>query len=121
QEGQDVVKVFIDETRALGKEVFISHRMNGSDNDLGPNDYDRIPMKIQHPDWLMLSPWSAKVWNFKFDGVREYSLSVVRELAENYPVDGIELDFTRSGMVLPPGEQWENSDKITQYVRKVRL
>ncbi len=33
EEGVDIVRIFQDETRKRGLEVFFSHRMNGSDND----------------------------------------------------------------------------------------
>ena len=44
-EGTDIVQIVLDATRKRGLEAFYSHRMNGSDNDLGP--FDKIPMKVQ--------------------------------------------------------------------------
>ena len=54
-DGVDIVRVFQEETQARGIEVFFSHRMNGSDNDLyGP--VPKIPLKEAHPDWLFRCP-----------------------------------------------------------------
>ena len=94
--------------------------MNGSDNDLGPFDWDRIPMKRDHPDWLFALPWGVKVWNFAIEEVHEYVLRNLREIAEDYDFDGIEMDFAR-GVVFPAGQQWESRDRMTEFVRKLRV
>ena len=54
-EGTDIVQIVVDATHQRGKEAFFSHRMNGSDNDLGP--FAVIPLKAQHPEWLFRTPW----------------------------------------------------------------
>ena len=73
EDGIDIVKIFQDETRARGVEVFYSHRMNGSDADL--RSISSIPMKLQHPDWTFRMPWCAPeyngYWNYAIDSVRE--------------------------------------------------
>ncbi|MBI82770.1 MAG: hypothetical protein CMJ81_06215 [Planctomycetaceae bacterium] len=121
-DGIDIVRVFVDATRARGLEVFYTFRVNGSDNDLGP--VRPIPMKLKHPAWLLAAPWAPdrKVyWNFSIDQVRQRKLSVLRELAENYDLDGLEIDFARSPITLPLGQQWKNRQHLTTFMRSVRL
>ena len=120
--GTDIVGLVLEATRRRGLEVFFSHRMNGSDNDLGP--FARIPMKAQHPEWMFRTPWCTHpdngYWNFALPQVHEYVLQSLREVAEKWDFDGMELDFARSGAVFPAGEGWVNRDRLTGFVRRVR-
>ena len=122
EEGTDMVRIILEATHESGLEAFYSHRMNGSDNDMGP--FAKIPMKMQHPDWMFRTPWCTHehtgYWNFAIPEVHAYVLRNLREVAENYDFDGIELDFAR-GVVFPAGEQWEHRDRLTEFMRKVRL
>ena len=117
-DGVNIVQVFLEAAKQRDIESFFSYRINGSDNDLGP--VAEIPMKEAHPDWL-IHIWNANgYWNFALEGVHEYKLRVLREAAENYDFDGIELDFARVCPVLPPGHQWEYRDKLTDFIRATR-
>jgi len=120
-DGIDIVDIVLQATHQRGKEAFFSHRMNGSDNDLGP--FATIPMKVEHPDWLFRTPWCTHehnaYWNFAVPEVHEYVLRNLREVAERWPFDGLEIDFAR-GVVFPPGEGWINRDMLTEFVRRLR-
>lgn len=121
-DGIDIVRIFLDATRQRGLEVFHSFRVNGGDNDCGPVP-NHIPLMEEHPDWLIASPWDPqrkRHFNFVVPQVLEYKLRVLRELAENYDYDGIELDFARSPITLPLGHQWENRHHQTALMRAVR-
>ena len=119
-QGIDIVKVFLDETRKRNIEVFFSHRMNGSDNDLGPFEYDNLPAKKNNPHLLFQLPWGAKVWNFAHQEVHDYVIRNLMEVVEKYDFDGIDLDFAR-GVVFPAGEGWKNRDQLTSFVRRLRV
>ena len=80
----------------------------------------RIPLKEEHPEWLFHTQWTENgYWNYAHEGVREYYLRNLREVAERYDFDGIELDFAR-GLVLPPGEAWQNRHHVTDFMRQLR-
>ena len=117
----DIVGAILQATHRRGKEAFFSHRMNGADNDLGP--FAVIPMKVAHPNWLFRTPWCTHehnaYWNFAVPQVHDYVLRNLREVAERWPFDGIEIDFAR-GVVFPPGEGWINRDGLTEFVRRLR-
>lgn len=119
----DLVRLFHEETKRRGLESFFSYRINGSDNDYGTAQ--KIPLKEAHPDWLLHAPWEGSgtngYWNFSIQGVRDLKLSILRELAENYDFDGLEIDFARIPIVLTIGKQWENRNHVTLFMRMVRL
>ena len=119
--GIDPVEVLLTEAKKRGREVFFSYRINGSDNDDlfdPPRPFDQpIPLKAEHPDWLIYK-WHP-YWNFAFQGVRDLKLNVVREVAEIYDFDGIQIDFARIP-VLFPEEQWLHRDILTDFMREIR-
>ena len=119
--GIDPVEVLLTEAKKRGREVFFSYRINGSDNDDlfdPPRPFDQpIPVKAEHPDWLIYK-WHP-YWNFAVQGVRDLKLDVVREVAEMYDFDGIQIDFARIP-VLFPEEQWLHHDILTDFMRDIR-
>ena len=142
ERGFDIARLFLDATHRRGIEAFFSHRMNGSDNDpmyvpevgvimdmvvQGSGDIGdapkvyTIPLKEEHPDWLFQKPPGVNgYWNYAVHGVRDHVLRNLREVAEDYEFDGIELDFAR-GFVFPEGQGWPNHDSITAFIREMRL
>ena len=119
--GIDPVEVLLTEAKKRGREVFFSYRINGSDNDDlfdPPRPFDQpIPVKAENPDWLIYK-WHP-YWNFAFQGVRDLKLNVVREVAEMYDFDGIQIDFARIP-VLFPEEQWLHRDILTDFMHDIR-
>jgi hypothetical protein len=79
------------------------------------------PVKKQHPEWVIRSWWWQGLWNLAVPQVRDYRLSLLKELVQEYDFDGLQLDFSRHVPVLPPGRQWELRDHVTEFVRSVRL
>jgi len=118
-QGVGIAAVFAKASKQRGIEAFYNYRFNGSDNDLGP--FRQIPMKLAHPDWLIHTwPGTVGYWNHAIPEVRQYKLSILREIAERFDYDGISLDFARVCPVLPPGQAWEQRDKMTQLMREFR-
>ena len=119
--GIDPVEILLTEAKKRDREVFFSYRINGSDNDDlfdPPRPFDQpIPVKAEHPDWLIYK-WHP-YWNFSVQGVRDLKLNVVREVAEMYNFDGIQIDFARIP-VLFPEEQWLHRDILTDFMRDIR-
>ena len=139
--GVDFVRVYLEETRKRGLETFFSYRANGVDICYGQalhnapagceieitGEIEMLPMKKAHPDWLIRTHEEAAhpegyihLWNFAEQGVRDYKLAILREMVENYDLDGLELDFCRNPPFLPLGRQWELRDTLTDFVRSVR-
>ena len=121
EEGVDIMRIFLEATRERGLEAFYSYRVNGSDNDLVVTR--AIPMKQRHPEWLLAGPWAPDrkiFWDFRNQEIRDYKLSILREVVENYDFDGIEIDFARGPITLPLGQQWKYRHHLTDFMSKVR-
>ncbi len=120
--GIDPIQDLLSETRKRGREVFFSYRINGSDNDRmfdPPHPLrEPIPVKAKHPDWLFRK-WHA-YWDFSYQEVRELKLRILREVAEMYDFDGISVDFARVPVLFPEGQQWEQRDILTDFMRQLR-
>ncbi len=121
-QGIDWIQELIQETRKRNLEVFWHHRVNSVDiRPEGGLMMEKMnPVKKAHPDWVIKTWWWQGMWNLAVREVREYRLSILRELAENYEFDGIQLDFARHVPFLPPGQQWELRKHVTEFVRSVR-
>ena len=107
--GGDIVRHFIDRCRAKGQAAFISLRMNDAHHkefvDPKPGDKpgSSIGMSVtrwyaEHPEHR-IRPGSLRgadlVLNWAVPEVRAQKLMMIRELCENYDLDGLELDFLR--------------------------
>lgn len=133
--GGDVVKVFIDHCRAKAQAAFISFRMNDAHHkefvDPKPGDKpgSSIGMSVtkwyaEHPEYR-LKPGSVRgadlVQNWAVPEVRAQKLALIRELCENYDLDGLELDFLRSYSYFRDETPLEQRRAImTDFVREVR-
>lgn len=83
----DRLKVLIDEAHKRGLKVHPWVQVN----DQGPSVAEK------HPDWCQISSDGKRVGYLDPSSAeaREYIVSVVREIANNYDVDGISLDYVR--------------------------
>ena len=132
EEGLDYFDAVIRHGHQRGKEIWWGLRMNevergdlaayekpdGGKPRLSPDV--KNPVKAAHPDWLIRSWWWQGFWNYAVKEVRDYRLSIVREVVEQYDFDGVHLDFLRHTPHLPPGKQWENRGHLTTFLRDVR-
>jgi hypothetical protein len=122
KEGIDIAQRIVEESHRRKLEVFWEHRLNGADREVDVTTPARHPLKDAHPDWLLEGGWwQPGLWNFAVPEVRQYKVAVLREVAERYDLDGLNLDFGRHPPYLPAGKQWEHREALTDFVRQVRL
>ncbi len=134
--GGDVVKVFIERCRLRGQAAFISFRLNDAhhkefvDPKPGAKPGSSIGMSVtrfyaEHPEYR-IKPGSLRgadlVQNWAVAEVREQKFALIRELCENYDLDGIELDFLRfySFFRIEETTREQRCGIITGFVREVR-
>lgn len=134
--GGDVVKVFIDRCRQQKQAAFISFRMNDAHHKefSDPKPADKpggsIGMSVtrhyvEHPEHR-IKPGSQRgadlVQNWAVADVREQKLALIRELCENYDLDGLELDFLRfySYFRVEETPLEQRRAIMTAFVREVR-
>jgi hypothetical protein len=128
EQGLDYFDALIRHGHQRGKEIWWGLRINEVERgDLAayePGRYaefkERNPVKAAHPEWLIRSWWWQGFYNYAVKEVRDYRLSIIREVAEQYDFDGVHLDFLRHTPHLPPGKQWENREHLTGFLRDVR-
>lgn len=128
EQGLDYFTRMIEEGHKRDIEIWWSLRMNeverGHLSAFDPKAHaemkERNPIKEAHPEWLIRSWWWQGFWNYAVKEVRDYRLSIIREVAEQYDFDGAHLDFLRHTPHLPPGRQWENRGHLTGFMREVR-
>ena len=128
EQGLDYFDEFIKQGHQRGKEIWWGLRINEVERgDLinyerggASISDDRNPVKAAHPEWLIRSWWWQGFFNYAVKEVRDYRLSIIREVAEQYDFDGVHLDFLRHTPFLPPGKQWENRGHLTSFMRNVR-
>lgn len=94
----DPLNVVIDFGRQHHMEVFCSFRMNDAQDAHLITDNK---LKQDHPDWLRGSAETKPIhgsWtgvNYDIPAIRDLAFRYVREVCQNYDIDGIELDFFR--------------------------
>jgi hypothetical protein len=139
--GRDSLQIQVDFSHEHGMEVFWSLRMN-DDHDSYPmgyrhqHDHALALFKREHPEYLMGEPadwekypegprhtWSSL--DFSYPEVREHVFSLIREVAQNYDVDGVELDFFRSPPYFAPTRdglpvEEQHLAAMTDLVRRLR-
>ena len=114
--GTDPLKALVDGTHSRGLEAFFNHRI--SEVEL---DGKTFRLKSENPDWVIPTWWPHGMWNLAAPGLQDFKLRNLRYLAENYDFDGLQIDFARHTPILPPGRQWELRERVTDFIRRVRL
>jgi len=124
RDGIDVYTRWLKRARRHGIAGWLSMRMN----DLHNVDDEQ---SFMHSEFWRANPGFRRVTH-RFSGttdraldygrpeVREYHLKLVRELAERYDFDGLELDWMRFGYHFQPGRESAGRVLLTNFTREVR-
>ena len=138
--GRDNLEIQTEFVHGHGMEGFWSLRMNDVHDAHPPgdrrwSDYGLAPFKRDHPEYLFgkLEDWygedaSRKIWSgmdFSFPQVRDHVVAHIEEVARNYDVDGLEMDFLRTYPYFPETRAMkpatdEQLEMMTDLVRRVR-
>ena len=113
-EGVNLAKIYAKETKKRGLECFYSFRLNEGTSS------EHLGLAEAHPDWVIHGEWDQPIWNFAVPEVRQFKTNILRELAEEFDYDGLEIDFARGVILTPAGHQWEHREHITEFLRMVR-
>jgi len=142
--GGDMVEAFIQRCRKNGLAAFISLRLNDSHgkeyvDTPGGGDISEIPGYALHcvnrfyrdnpqfridPDPAKVSKehWNTRVLNWANPEVVEWMFGFIREIAEDYDIDGLELDFMRHCNFFRVHETTfaQRAEIMTTFVARVR-
>ena len=133
--GGDILGLFIERCRLRGQAPFVSLRLNdahGKENVYAPKGraagglshqvtrfYRENPHYRIGPD---VKSWAQHVLNWAIPEVRNRKLGFVREICEQYDIDGFELDFMRHPPFFRPAETplAERRKIMTSFCRQAR-
>ncbi len=123
--GVDIMSVFVDECHKCGMQAWGSSRMNDAHHTykvLNTEAYQTAFYR-EHPE-LRLKVKGDHQLSAQYDWnkpeIAERNLALLEEVAVNYDVDGLDLDFTRSAPYFNPGEEAAGREVMNQHVRNVR-
>ncbi len=132
-EGIDYLPTLIRLARQAGIKFFGSFRMN----DCHHKSYPRGSFTPDQGTYLVSKFWEThqhcRLWevtdaksyynaamDYSFAEVRNNRINAIMELASNYDVDGIELDFSRNPYTFPPSQAWSKRNILTNFIKQIR-
>ena len=134
--GGDMLQIFIDRCRQTGQVPFISFRMNDPHmqehaDDFAAGIYDQRSQWISdfylaHLDDRLgddyLTNFRSRGLNWMVPEVREQKYEFLREILENYDIDGVELDFLRWDGYFKTSEttEAEREAVMTAFISRIR-
>jgi len=127
--GHDPLRVVVEEGHRAGLEVFASVRMNDIHDALHTDQMCRL--KKDRPDLLLgdslnvIEPTPAlysprTAWDYARPEVRQHRMAIIEETLRRYDVDGLEVDWSRSGWAFKPGQELQNIQLMSEFTRGVR-
>ncbi len=128
--GGDMVQVFVDRCRKVGQVPFVSMRMNDGHHLEAVDTKSRRSIwcskfYVEHPEYRIgpdKRSWDEHVLNWVIPEVREHRFAFIREVCENYDIDGFEMDFMRhpSYFQLDKTPPKERKRIMLEFVARVR-
>jgi hypothetical protein len=128
KQGTDPLAIMVEFAKKHNIEIWWSMRMNDiHDREnvwYGPPLFP--PLKKKHPEWLIQAGgrrWTAV--DYAHPEVRDAALGFIREVCENYDVDGVDLDFQRHLLYFACNAEGKDAgpaerDRMTDLIRRVR-
>jgi hypothetical protein len=134
--GGDIVGLFVERAHKDKMKAFVSIRLNDGhgleDAFKKPGDYfpahawhTLSRFYVDHPQYRIgenKDKWEERVFNWAIPEVRQYRLNFIREIAQKYDIDGLELDFMRfySFFRLDETTGEERVAIMTSFIKEVR-
>ena len=121
--GTDIMHVVADQAHRHGVEVVAGMRMSDThQRQPDPDSPGVTQLMLDHPEYTIRRQdgMQETALDYSFREVREHRLAILRELAEGYDIDGLELDFVRWGKHFAREEAPFKVDIMTDFVGRVR-
>ena len=124
-QGCDYLARALARCRADGIVPGVSVRMNDMHDAPWKGSHFHSRFYTEHPEYQLSYPstrgWSGTALNYEHAAVREHHLTLIRELAQDYDVEVLELDFLRFTRYVPSdGDLARKAATMTGFVREVR-
>jgi len=124
EQGCDYLSRALARCRQKGIAPGVSVRMNDMHDApwLGSHLFSRF--YLEHPELRLdngeFSGWATRGLNYEHRAVRDYFLALIRELACEYDIDVLELDFLRFHCYFPRESFGKHTEIMTGFLREVR-
>jgi len=123
-EGTDPLRLAAEHMRAKGFEVLAAVRMNDTHHrSLDPGNPLCPQFATDHPEYVIRQPdgrTNETALDYSHAEVRAHRLAIMREIAEEYPVDGLDLNFVRWAKHFPRDQGREKAPVMTAYLGQIR-
>ena len=124
RQGIDYLPLLIQRAHDQELMFIASFRMNDTHVKSYPNSYLTSEFWEMHQHYRLWDVVDGKSYHnaaldYSVPEVRNRYRDAIAEVANNYDVDGIELDFTRSPYFFQPSEAWNKREILTQFVRDI--
>lgn len=123
-EGTDALKLVTEHMQSKGKEVLAAIRMSDTHHrSLDPSNPLCPKFAIEHPQFVIKQPdgrTNETALDYSHAEVRDHRLDIMREIVEEYDVDGLELNFVRWAKHFPRDKGREKATVMTSYVSRIR-
>lgn len=132
-DGNDIIQISLDECRRQGIDFMVSYRLN--DEHQKANAMDPAKSRVENvpkfywenPQYLVgvdpnQASYGKNLQDWQYEEVREYKFELIKEVIENYDLDGLELDFLRSTVLFnTTTTTHEQRDQIMlDFVKRIR-
>ena len=122
-EGTDVLKVVTEHMRKKGKETLAAIRMNDTHHvHIGHTHPLSSQFAIDHRQFVIRQPdgrTNETALDYAYPEVRRHRLNIMREIVEEYDVDGLELNFVRWAKHFPRDKGREKAPIMTAYMGEI--
>ncbi|MGM9682267.1 MAG: hypothetical protein ACI3XQ_01585 [Eubacteriales bacterium] len=134
--GGDPINDQLERAHQKDKQYFISFRLNDHhylaniNNPEVMNQTNASRIYYENPEWRIGQVlddsgkiYSQVVWDFSFEGVRDYKLSLITELIENYDIDGMIIDLMRCPYYFNQERTPKEADRVaimTDFIASIR-
>jgi hypothetical protein len=123
-EGTDALKVVCDHMHGHGKEVLAAIRMSDTHHSSITADNPLCPLfAVEHPEFVIRQPderTNETALDYSYPEVRSHRLAIMKEIVENYDVDGLELNFVRWAKHFPRNQGREKAHILTSYMGELQ-
>ncbi len=124
REGTDALQVVCDHMHEHGKEVLAAIRMSDTHHSRITAENPLCPLfAVEHPEFVIRQPDSRTnetALDYSYPQVRSHRLAIMKEIVEDYDVDGLELNFVRWAKHFPRDQGREKASILTDYVGQVQ-
>jgi hypothetical protein len=124
QDGIDVYARWIARCRQKSISAWLSMRMNDVHNVDDERSFIHSEFWRSNPQLRRVpyrfAEWTDRAFDYAHPEVRVHHMALIRELAERYDFDGLELDWMRFGFHFRPGHEREGAQILTEFTAQVR-